>query len=117
MEDLLSKSKKELVKLVEDLNKQLKDAGTADASDKIKELETTISEQAELINDLLDKNQKATASPMDGKPTVTVEGKEYSIAIKKFIHAGREYTGEAILTNAKLAKELVAKKSPVLKLK
>ncbi|MES2590891.1 MAG: hypothetical protein V4608_03315 [Bacteroidota bacterium] len=121
MADLTKKNKTELIALVEDLEKQLNTPGSgteklAELVEKVAEQEATIAEQGELIADLLQKNESA-ASGKKGFPTVVVDGKTYEITAKKFIHQQTEYTAERVAANPEIAKQLIEKGTPVMRIK
>jgi TPP-dependent indolepyruvate ferredoxin oxidoreductase alpha subunit len=76
--------------------------------------EKTIDDQEKLITDLSAELEKKPSGSSDAS-IVTVEGKEYRIAIKKFKHLGIEKTAEDVKSDKELAKALVKRGSGVLK--
>lgn len=81
---------------------------------EIEELKKTIEEKDAVITELM-KNIPKTSATTEGS-TFALEGKEYRVVFKSFIHKGKTLTAAEVVSNPKIAKELLDKKSPAIKL-
>ncbi len=113
--DIGKMNKKTLEKAFSDLqtaHESLKKS--TDLPTDVAELQNTINEQTELITELslqLEKKNSASSAP----GVVNVDGQDYRIAIGKFKHKGEDKTAEHLKEDEKLCRELIARKSGVLK--